>query len=357
MGQSPCRGCLTRKVTLDSKLKALIRREGPITYETFLDTVLYDAELGYYKTGKQPRKDYLTSPEIHPVFAQTLGDYIRGIKTAYRQESITILELGGGSGILAEQLLASLDYNSAYRYIILEKGHSGETGFVSWVSDPAQIPDIRGLAIIIANEFFDALPFHRVLMTEVGLKEIYIDFMDGYVEYPGPLSLEVEAFLQSYPVALRVRQAAEVTPRSLNIVSQISDKVEEAVLLVFDYGYHNPDLAHGRFFEGSMVGYRQMKLKENLFEELGAVDITHHVNFDHLTGMFEHLGWVKAGEIEQYRFLINIGVLERIATLPQTELASAKGVINPHGIGSMISVLGFSKNIRWEVPGFNRGPL
>ena len=314
--------------------------------------VLYDSELGYYRAGKRPRKDYLTSPEMHPVFGQTLGAYIGQVQASHGRGAVTILELGGGSGILAQQILSVLNEREQCRYIILEKGHEARPGPITWISDPADIPVIGGFTIVLANEFFDALPFHRVVNTEEGLKEIYIDYADGYVEELGALSPPVEAFLQSHPLPLNLRQAAEVTTRTRDILSDISARVEGALLLVFDYGYHTAELAHGRFFEGSMVGYKGMRLRANLYEELGSVDITHHVNFDHLSALIEHLGWTKAGESEQYRFLLNIGVLERMVALPEMERVSAKGVINPHGIGSMISVLGFTRNVAWDVPGF-----
>ncbi len=64
-------------LVLEEKLKGRIKREGPLTYETFLDIVLYDEQEGYYKEGKRLRKDYYTSPEIHPVFGKTIATYLR----------------------------------------------------------------------------------------------------------------------------------------------------------------------------------------------------------------------------------------------------------------------------------------
>ena len=89
-----------------------------------------------------------------------------------------------------------------------------------------------------------------------------------------------------------------------------------------------------------------------MFSDLGGMDITHHVNFDHLCAILHGLGWEKAGEIEQYRFLITIGVLEQMMMLPEAERAPAKTLIDPQGLGSMTSVLGFTKNLPCDVPGF-----
>jgi SAM-dependent MidA family methyltransferase len=93
-------------------------------------------------------------------------------------------------------------------------------------------------------------------------------------------------------------------------------------------------------------------IREELTSDLGSIDITHHVNFDHLGAMLGGLGWRKAGEIEQYRFLLNIGILEQMILLPDGERTSPKMLINPQGLGSMISVLGFTKNLSCDVAGF-----
>ncbi len=128
-------------------------------------------------------------------------------------------------------------------------------------------------------------------------------------------------------------------------------------MLLFDYGYHAEDLVLGRFPEGSVVGYKDFLLRKDLTSDLGSVDITHHVNFDHLSAVLIDLGWQKAGEIEQYRFLINVGMLDEMMLLPDNERIKAKNLINPQGLGSMISTLGFTKNLRSNIPGFNSKTL
>ena len=209
-----------------------------------------------------------------------------------------------------------------------------------------------GLTVIVANEFFDALPFHRVVRTDDGLEEIYVDFADGFAELLGPLSPSVDAFLRSYPLFLNLHQSSEVTIRTAEILSRLNGIVGEGLLLVFDYGYHAEDLAHGRFFDGSTIGYKEFRIRVDMFHDFGSMDITHHVNFDHLCAILHDLGWGKAGEIEQYRFLINSGMLEQMMMLPDAERVPAKTLINPQGLGSMISVLGFTKNLSCDVPGF-----
>jgi len=123
---------------------------------------------------------------------------------------------------------------------------------------------------------------------------------------------------------------------------------------VFDYGYHSAEVGQGRFPEGSVLGYREGRILTDIFRDLGNMDITHHVNFDHLSAMLEDQGWKKEGEIEQYRFLFNAGIVEELAVLSTDQRMKAKWLINPEGLGSMISVLGFNKGLSIPLSGFRQ---
>jgi SAM-dependent MidA family methyltransferase len=339
-------------LVLEEKLKGRIKRDGPLTFEAFLDVVLYDNEEGYYKEGKRLRKDYCTSPEIHPVFGKSIATCIENIRVSCGRDKVTVIELGGGSGVLADQIVSGSVHRDTLDYFIVERGRKKEANHIAWVSDLSDLPPAEGLTVVLANEFFDALPFHRVVRTEDGLEEVYVDVADGFAEVPGPLSPQVDAFLRSYPLALNLHQRSEVTTRSAQMLTQLNAIVDEGLLLVLDYGYHTQDLAYGRFFDGSTIGYKDFMIREDLLCNLGSIDITHHVNFDHLGAMLRDLGWRKAGEIEQYRFLLNNGILEEMSLLPDSERTSAKMLIDPQGLGSMISALGFTKNLPRGIPGF-----
>jgi len=339
---------------LEQKLREKIQCEGSLTYEAFLDVILYDEERGYYREGKPLRKDYVTSPEVHPLFGTTIGKYIEKIQAACGRDRITIIELGGGSGLLGSQILSTRGQSDSLNYVIVEKGTKKETPGIRWISELDDLPPIEGFPVVIANEFFDALPFHRVTRTDDALEEIYIDFDDGFTERRGPLSPQAASFLGLYPLLLNVHQSSEVNTRTAEVAVQLSNALHEGVLLVFDYGYHSEDLALGRFFEGSVVGYKKFMMRTDVFRELGSADITHHVNFDHLGGVLGKCGWAKSGEMEQYRFLIGAGILEQMMMLPDSQRISAKALIDPEGLGSMISVLGFTKNVSCDLPVFDR---
>jgi SAM-dependent MidA family methyltransferase len=107
---------------LEARLVARIGREGLVSYESFVETVLYDAEHGYYKSGKRDRADYVTSPEIHALFGRTVGRYIEGTCDRCGAASVTIIELGGATGRMAEDILSAFTHVVPDAYIIVEKG-------------------------------------------------------------------------------------------------------------------------------------------------------------------------------------------------------------------------------------------
>ncbi len=338
---------------MEELLKERIAREGLITYETFVATALYDERFGYYKSGKEDLKDYHTSPEIHAAFGRTLARYAEDIRIRSGVPSLTIVELGGASGRLARDFLSASE-RPPECYFIVEKGPERQEGPIRWISTVEHMGHLSGLTVVVANEFFDALPFHRIINRDRSLEEIYVGYDRGFFEEPGPLSAGLAVFLDRYPVLLPPGRTIEVTPSGLPILEKLTALLELACLIVFDYGYHGSDIEEGRFPDGSIVGYRARRIGIDVFSILGGADITHHVNFDHLTAMLEFQGWKKEGETEQYRFLFNAGIGNEMAGLSDKERLSAKWLINPEGLGSMITVLGFSKGLPAPLPAFGK---
>ncbi len=352
----PTRSVIDSRMDLSERIKRRIEEQGAITYEEFVGFLLYDEDWGYYRAGKREGRDYLTSPEIHPAFGRVLGRYFDGLARSLGGGPFSILELGGAGGGLARQIIPYLDASLLTRYIIVEKGRRRPEGPIEWAEDLSALPPLQGLTFVVANEFFDALPFHRVVNRGGMLREIYVGFDHGFFEMAADPVPSVTAFLETFPLVLDEGGTGEVTTAMAPIVADLSDLLDRAVLLLFDYGYHWEDIAWGRFPEGTMVGYRNMVMQENIFDSLGTMDVTHHVNFDHLSALLGRNGWTGVGEIEQYRFLINIGILGILIGLDEGERMAAKSIIDPHGIGSVMRVLGFTKNIDMPVPGFRGAP-
>jgi len=353
MGTAKAGAPRPRPSPLEERLKARMAGGRLLSYDAFLETVLYDEAYGYYRAGKQDRRDYCTSPEIHALFGGAIGAYIEEICVAAGSPSAAILELGGASGKLAADIISAFSRVSLDAYFILEKGEEKRRGVVRWINDLGKFHPPGGFTFIVANEFFDALPFHRVVNRNGRLEEIYVGHENGFFEQTGLLSRPLASFLDEHPIFFpEDHRELEATPAAAPLVKAASTFAGKGCFLVFDYGYHQAEIAAGRFFHGSMLGYRDRRIREDLFTSLGNTDITHHVNFDHLAALFEKEGWRKDGEIEQHRFLLRAGALNRLSGMTVQERISLKWLITPEGPGSAISVLGFSRGLGFRMPGF-----
>jgi len=341
------------KTGLEKRLRARIRSSGPITYREFVETALFDPQNGYYRGGKPDQRDFLTSPEVHAVFGDAIARYAIGLADQTGERRFSILELGGGAGRLGEAITGALPATRMERYVILEKGREGRTGSrLEWVDTIEQLPLFNNFTLIIANEFFDALPFHRVVMLDGGLREICLGCEDGFTDVLRPLSADLAAFLDVNPLYLNDRQTLEVTPALAPLGRSLTEKVQRGAMLVFDYGYHLEEIAFGAHFDGSMVSYSNYVMRPDVFSAIGERDISHHVNFDHLTAVLLKAGWKKAGETAQYRFLNAIGIGHSIGSLTGTERRAARMLLDPDGMGSTFRVLGFSRCEVTDLPGF-----
>lgn len=338
---------------LEQQLRTTIRASGPITYEGFVETALYDESYGYYRNGKPDRRDFLTSPEVHTAFGESIARYALRLADSMGEQRFSILELGGGAGRLGDAITRAVPSSRLDRYVILEKARKDERATViEWVGTVEELPVFDGFTVVIANEFFDALPFHRVVMLGGELKEVYLGFEDGFVDLPDALSPDLAAFLDRHPVYLSEHQTLEVTVALSALGSMLQKKVEKGALLVFDYGYHLEDIAFGALYDGSMVSYRNYVMRSDVFSEIGERDITHHVNFDHLTAILLRAGWKKKGEKPQYRFLNAAGIGSYLESLGGMERRAARMLLDPDGMGSTFRVLGFSKGGTVDLLGF-----
>lgn len=338
---------------LEQQLRARIRSSGPITYGEFVETALFDPQNGYYRTGKPDRRDFLTSPEVHSVFGEAVARYAIHLADQVGERRFSILELGGGAGRLGEAITRALPATRLERYVILEKGREERTeSCLEWVHTIEQLPVFSSFTLIIANEFFDALPFHRVVMLNGSLREICLGCENGFVDFLLPLSPDLAAFLDANPLYLNEGQTLEVTPALARLSLSLTEKVQRGAMLVFDYGYHLEEIAFGAHFDGSMVSYSNYVMRPDVFSAIGERDISHHVNFDHLTAVLSKAGWKKAGETAQYRFLNAIGIGDCIGSLSGMERRTAKMLLDPDGMGSTFRVLGFSRCDATDLPGF-----
>ncbi len=153
----------------DPQLVARIREEiarAPshrITFARFMERALTEPGLGYYATsGLRPTRagDFLTAPELHPFFGRCVA---RALSARWTElgapPRFRVREYGAGRGTLRDTVLAGL-----------QADRSGLAGSIDWqpIDLPSRQPgtDDPTADAVVANEYLDALPVHRLVVAD-----------------------------------------------------------------------------------------------------------------------------------------------------------------------------------------------
>ena len=149
-------------MTLEQKIKTNIREDGAISFSEFMKFALYDETEGFYAHGGAGRKkDFITSPEVGPLFGKIISRAIDKCWIEFGKPShFTFLECGAGPGTLAKSILRSqMQCKGALKYIAVESSSQQIQTHPSTVQTLSTMPNEIEVGIIFANELLDNLPF------------------------------------------------------------------------------------------------------------------------------------------------------------------------------------------------------
>lgn len=361
-------------------LVAEIRRRGRVTFAEFMALALYHPRWGYYT---RPRRgpgpvgaggDFLTAPTAAPLFAATLAQLLRGLAARVGQP-LTFVELAAGEGALLRGLfrcLAEERTGVVGRWVAVEVAAWARRRLealrlgLEVAKSLAEAPRPLGPVVLFASELYDALPAHRVMAQAEGgslwLREMYVaaDETSGGLRFTlgEPSTPALGAYLAAHAVALEDGQVAELRPAARGVHAEhLRWCGEDAVALIVDYGYPAPRLYNPRGRRGgTLAGYRRHQLVEDVLAAPGETDLTAHVNFDDLVGAASEMGW-ESEELQPLgKFLALHGALDLLPTsrvegglaaAQWAELAAAKRLLSPAGMGSDLKVLAQGKGRVW----------
>ena len=305
-----------------------------------MELALYHPNYGYYsapgeKTGK--RGDYLTSPQLSPLFGQCLARFVG---------SGPVLELGAGDGSLAAQLAPEFDYTIVERSpdfrsrqqallsplpLLSPSAQDRARGPVRWLD---QVPDtFQGT--IISNELLDALPVHRLVRDQE--RYVRADFTEELGAYSTPRLAEYFDRLGLQPAG-----EAEVNLDAVKLMSMVYARLGKGRVLTIDYGYQAEALFVGHP-QGTFLTYHQHTANDNPYEHIGHKDMTAHVDFTTLMALGESHGLRTTAFTTQADFLAQHGIGELLVAL-QREASDAAAytlarqaaitILDPRGLGA-----------------------
>jgi SAM-dependent MidA family methyltransferase len=321
-------------------LRSRIQRDGPITFRDFMEEVLYHPDFGYYTSPRNPigrAGDFYTSSDLDPVFGKLLARKFQEMAATLGvpEDSFTILELGAGRGLLAREILQ----HAPFRYCILERSRAMRDRqrdalselAVEWLTEmPAGL-----IGCIFSNEFFDALPVHRVVRRNGVLREVYVT--GEFTEIEGNLQ-------ESLEVPIAEGQLADICIDARRWIERIAASLDRGYHLAIDYGYQDREFyARPR---GTLMCYWKHQAVEDPYVRIGEQDITAHVNFSDLMNSGAASGLETVSLLTQMDFLIQMGILQEIeALVPATNVEAIqrvmaiKKLILPDAMGQRFKVL------------------
>jgi len=353
---------------------------GWITFARYMELALYAPGLGYYAAGATKfgaAGDFVTAPELTPLFAGALAVQVAAILDAAPGREI--VELGAGSGRLAADLLVALAARDAApaRYAILEpspelrarqratlaRDAASELARVAWLD--ALPPAIDGA--VLANEVLDAVPAHLVarrggIMHERGVVTVAgageeVEF--GWAEQPAEARLAALAAVR-FPADRDY--LSEVNPAAEALVHAIGRRLSTGAMLLIDYGFPAAEYYHPQRSAGTVMCHYRHRAHDDPFAWPGLTDITAHVDFSAMAAAGARAGLRVAGFAPQAPFLLGCGLLDALAAVgPPDSLAYIKAaapvqkLLSPAEMGELFKVLALARSgdIAW--PGFALG--
>jgi SAM-dependent MidA family methyltransferase len=355
---------------LGEEIVAIIEQEGPITLERYMSLALAHPTLGYYMT-REPfgaGGDFITAPEISQMFGELLGLWAQEAwRAAGAPAEARLVELGPGRGTLMADVLRVARISPAFlqsmdvhlvetspRLIAAQQRTLADRGtHVSWTADVGQIPE--GPAIIIANEFFDALPARHYVKTARGWSERLVG-----LDETGALAFGVgEEIEPDLAVAASDGAIIEVGAIAARLTREIAARLvaQGGAMLIVDYGYTQTSL-------GETLQAVAKHAYVDPLAEPGEADLTTHVDFAALARAATAAGARVQGPVTQGVFLRHLGIVERAEALKtratpeqQADIARAlerlAGAGDPRrDMGELFKVMAVTDPALPALPGF-----
>ncbi|MCH9711589.1 MAG: SAM-dependent methyltransferase [Proteobacteria bacterium] len=350
----------------------IIQNQAPIGFDEFMELALYSPKLGYYRSGSEKfgeKGDFITAPETSDLFGFCLAKQCAQILDGNK----SILEFGAGSGVLAAQVLFELGRLECLPryYYILEL--SGELRHRQQQTIAKALPELLDRVVwldqlpegfngvVIANEVLDAMPAKRLTQKEGKFHELCVGIVKGQLSW----SLSDDAYQDAnikLPVNVNEGYTTETNPRAMAWIDSLSDALDEALVLLIDYGMHRDEYFHPQRLEGTLRCYYQHKASDNPFVHIGKQDITTSVNFSDIAEQAKLSGFKVAGYATQALFLMSLRIDEYLlAEQDEARRISLgqqiKQLVLPSAMGESFKVLALSKSSHVKLIGFKEQDL
>ncbi len=354
---------------------AIADNGGWLPFDKFMALALYAPGLGYYanhrrKFGTMPSSgsDFVTAPELSPLFAQTLAAQVAQALLALGRAACPprLMEFGAGSGALAEGLLDALDALRdaslvVQQYAIVdlsgtlrERQQARLARFGSRIQWLDALPEVFD-GVVLGNEVLDAMPVQLLAFDgqrwfERGVVAADADHSEALAWSDRPTALRPPLDAAFVPGTV-----VEIHPQAEAFVSTVAALLRRGVLIFIDYGFPETEFYLPQRHSGTLMCHQAHRADTDPLVEVGAKDITAHVNFSGIALAGQDAGLDVIGYTSQARFLINCGLVDLLAGASLAQRAMAQKLVNEHEMGELFKVIAMSRGVTFEPLGFAQG--
>lgn len=356
---------------------AVVAAGGFLSFARYMEMALYAPGLGYYAAGARKfgaAGDFVTAPEMTPLFGQALAAQIaQGMACS----APAVIEVGAGSGRLAADLLLALEGLGSLpeHYAILDlspdlRERQRETiagaaphllSRVVWLD---RLPtEFSG--VVVANELLDALPAHLVVWGDDGISErgvgLDVDRRFTWNDRPATGALLEAAQEIGDEARLGGAYLSEISLASRVWSAEWGRILRQGLLLLIDYGFPRHEHYHPQRHQGTLMCHYRHHAHPDPFYLPGLQDLTVHVDFTAIIAAAHGAGLELLGYTNQGQFLLNCGLLDRLAEIPTgtpayfRASAAAGKLTMPHEMGELFKVIAIGRGIDDELIGFSSG--
>jgi SAM-dependent MidA family methyltransferase len=359
---------------LEFEIRRRIEAAGPMPVGEYMALCLGDPKHGYYVTRNPlgARGDFITAPEISQMFGELIGLWAAAVwKRMGAPASARVIELGPGRGTLMKDALRAMQAMPGMREAIelhlveispvlrdqQRRTLDGVPMPIHWHDTFDEVP--AGPSIIIANEFFDAIPINQAVKGADGWYERCIE-----IDAQGALAFTTARepilhFDMLLPAAARAALPGSIFEwRADTAAMALGRRIarDNGAALVIDYGH--TESATGETLQA--VGHHAYA---DVLSAPGAVDLTAHVDFEAFARSVEAMGAVAYGPLPQSQFLRRLGIDTRAFKLKaRASSAEAAAIdlavtrligVGRHDMGLLFKAAAFAHPSLGALPAFD----
>lgn len=339
-----------------SGLLAVVRQAiadggGWLPFDRFMALALYQPGLGYYanssrKFGSMPGSgsDFVTAPELSPLFGRALAAQVAQALVAGGWNAV--MEFGAGSGALAESLLDALgDAVTDYAIVDLsgvlrQRQQERLARFgprVRWLD---ALPDAFH-GVVLGNEVLDAMPVQLLHFDGQQWCERGVAWHDGALAWADrPTDLRPPLDAPFVPGT-----TTEIHPQAEAFVRTLAGVLQQGVALFIDYGFPDAEYYLPQRHGGTLMCHQAHRADGNPLSDLGAKDITAHINFTGIALAAQDAGLDVLGYTSQAHFLINCGLMGLLDGSTLAQRAAAQKLVTEHEMGELFKVIALGRGL------------